>query len=247
MGSRDQASTAGWHKRSLWVVCVGIAIFLLVVLTLPRAKPPRTDSGVDVNTPDVEWAGIDAFNRGEYGKAVPLLQEASYALRDSPARRGALLRMLRRAQSALPTQDGVAPTTRAATTQRTPHADPIAGRIYEMSIRDLGNFTYDGAIPDDVRRLSGARVRLSGYMMPLTESAKVRQFDLMPSLSSCCFNQPPGVEHVVRVTCDRGVTTEYSPDVVIVEGTLTVGERREDGIVVSLFQVQASKVTPQGK
>jgi hypothetical protein len=232
------------------MVCAGIVVFLSVLLTLPRAKPPRSDSGVDVNTPDVEWAAIDAFNRGEYGKAVPLLQEASYALRDSPARRGALLRMLRQAQSALPTTTGGGPATRPSTTQRTPHAPPAPGQIREMTIRDLGNFNYDttgGVIPEDVRRLSGSRVRLSGYMMPLTEATKVRQFDLMPSLSSCCFNQPPGVEHVVRVTCDRGAAIEYSPDVVVVEGTLTVGEQREDGIVVSLYQVQATKVTPQGK
>lgn len=246
MGGPDQASTAGRHKRSLGVVCVGIVIFLSVILTLPRAKPPRTDSGVDVNTPDVEWAAIDAFNRGEYGKAVPLLQEASYALRDSPARRGALLRMLRQAQSA-PSTVGIAPATRPSMTQRTPHAELAPGQICEMSIRELGNFTYDGAIPDDVRRLSGARVRLSGYMMPLTESARVRQFDLVPSVASCCFNQPPGVEHIVRVTCDRGTAIEYSPDVVVVEGTLTVGEQREDGVVVSLYQVQATKVTPAMK
>jgi hypothetical protein len=244
MSGEVQASPAIRHKRSITLVCGGIGAFVLILLTFPRATPKPV---VDVNTPDVELAAIDAFDRGEYGKAVPLLQEASYALRDSPVRRGALLRMLRKAQTALATSGGAAVSTPSATTQRTPHVVAGTGQLNEMTIKDLGNFTYAGAIPDDVQRLSGSRIRLSGYMMPLTEAARVTQFDLVPNLYSCCFNQPPGVEHVVRVTCDRGAAIAYSPGVVVVEGTLTVGERREDGVVVSLFEVQANKVVPQGK
>ena len=62
----------------------------------------------------------------------------------------------------------------------------------------------------------------------------------MPSLFSCCFGQPPQVHHTIIVTCPTGMQAELSADEVAVVGTLTVQEKKDDGYVVSIFEVAAS-------
>src|SRR5690606_3579904 len=64
-----------------------------------------------------------------------------------------------------------AQTTRPADeSARTPHTPLRDGEVRQLLIRELGNFPYDpeagGGIPEDVKRLSGSKVRLVGYMMP---------------------------------------------------------------------------------
>jgi hypothetical protein len=148
-----------------------------------------------------------------------------------------------------------APTTEP-TGPRTPHAPPAAGEVRTLTIKDLGNFNYNaetgGTIPDDVRRLDGMTVRLSGYMVPPNQAniavgggaggaevAGVTRFSLVPSLFSCCYGQPPGVQHVIDVQCRE---VPFTPKLVTVEGQLKVGEVKDDGFVVSLFSVIATDV-----
>ncbi len=66
---------------------------------------------------------------------------------------------------------------------------PVAG-VRKMDIQELGYFPYDavtgGTIPDEVRKLNGTTVRLSGYMIPLVQAQEVTSFALVPSRFSCC-------------------------------------------------------------
>lgn len=115
-----------------------------------------------------------------------------------------------------------------------------------LAIQELGNFPYDpekgGNIPDRVKALEGATVRLRGFMIPAEQSDKVNKFLLVPSLFSCCYGQPPTVEHTVVVNCPAGQSVEFSPEEVVVAGTLHVKELREDGYIVSVFQVVCKSV-----
>jgi hypothetical protein len=147
-----------------------------------------------------------------------------------------------------------APTTEPAAA-RTPHAPPTPGEIRTLSIKELGNFSYadiGGTIPEDVRRLDGMTVRLTGYMVPpnqvsnspAAEDPKITRFSLVPSLSSCCYGQPPGVQHVIDVQCHDGAA--FTPKLVTVQGKLKVGEVKDDGFVVSVFSVVATDVRELG-
>lgn len=115
-----------------------------------------------------------------------------------------------------------------------------------MTIKRLGNFSYarEHGIPPDVRQLDGMQVRLRGYMVLLSQSDRITRFALVPTLGSCCYGQPPALEHIVMVACPEGKAAKYTQDEIIVQGTLHVREQRDDGQLVSLYEVAAKSVKP---
>ena len=132
--------------------------------------------------------------------------------------------------------------------QRVPHPAAKPGEVVEMTIKELGNFDYDadrgGNIPDDVLKLSGATIRLNGFMIPMDQAENITQFALVPSLFACCFGQPPQIQHTVVVNCPKGKAVSYYPDEIIVEGKLKVEEKKDDGFIVSIFEVEVNSVKP---
>lgn len=170
-----------------------------------------------------------------------------------PAARTGNMALAADSQPALPTSTGVAiPGPASPATQpslsagRTPHAPPKPGEVRDMEIKQLGNFDYDpdagGTIPDDVRHLSGMTVRLKGFMVPMDEPDHMSRFALVPSLFGCWFGQPPSVQHAVIIKCAAGKTVPYITDPLTVEGVLTVGEIKEEGYIISLFQLASTSV-----
>lgn len=131
---------------------------------------------------------------------------------------------------------------------RQPHAPPRSGEVRQMAIRQLGNFKYEpdkgAGIPADVRRLNGMTVRLTGFMMPMDQSSRITRFSLVPSLFSCCYGQPPGVQHTIVVQCAPDQSVKYQAKPVVVQGKLLVGETEEDGYVVSLFRMSCEALEP---
>jgi hypothetical protein len=99
-----------------------------------------------------------------------------------------------------------------------------------------------GNVPEDVARLDGMTVRLTGFMVPSDEARDVTRFEMVPCLSTCCFGRPPGVQQTVLVTCDPGRPAAYYSGAVVVQGRLLVREIRDGGDVVSLFQVYGPTV-----
>ncbi|MDB5299590.1 MAG: hypothetical protein JWO87_1253, partial [Phycisphaerales bacterium] len=134
---------------------------------------------------------------------------------------------------------------------RKPHAAPKAGETLEFAIKELGNFDYDqehgGNIPADVRKLNGTKVRLRGFMIPMDQAENITQFALVPSLFACCFGQPPQIQHTIVADCPKGKAVGYCPDEIMVEGTLKVEEKKDDGYIVSIFAVDVTSVKPAPK
>jgi hypothetical protein len=64
------------------------------------------------------------------------------------------------------------------------------------------------------------------------------------SISSCCFNGPPKVQHFVKATVLPGHDVEYSQGIVNVVGTLHVGVERGDGLVKSVYRLDVENVQP---
>ena len=134
---------------------------------------------------------------------------------------------------------------------RTPHRAPKPGEVLSMQIKELGNFDYDadkgGNVPADVLALDGATVKLTGFMIPVDQAGTITRFALVPSLFACCFGQPPQLQHTILVTCPPNKSVAYYPDQLSVQGKLHVEEKREDGFIVSLFEIDASSVKAEGK
>jgi hypothetical protein len=134
---------------------------------------------------------------------------------------------------------------------RTPHAPSTPGEVRELTIVALGNFPYDpdaGGVPADVAALEGAGIRLSGFMVPGYQTDKLREFTLVPDVYECCFGQPPGLEHMIRVTLPEAKAVNFYYGEVEVTGTLRVEEELRDGYVVNLFTIEdVTSVRATGK
>jgi hypothetical protein len=201
------------------------------------------------NEDRLDYRAARAFDRGDYGTALPLLRRLSDELADKPAKQAVVQDRIRVCIQAL----AAAATTQEAVPARVTHAAPVPGKTLDLAIKELGNFDYDaekgGKIPDDVKRLSGSKVRLRGFMMPIDQLDKITKFALVPSLFGCCYGAPPQIQHVIIVTCPSGTQADLTSDEVIVEGTLNVQERKDDGYVVSLFDLAAAslKAAPIGR
>jgi hypothetical protein len=184
-----------------------------------------------------------AFTKGDYPTALPLLRAVADEAQDDPVKLNSVQQRIGVCEKALAAAAKEQVPT--APGERKVHAPPQPGQVAEMSIKELGNFDYDpesGGLPDDVKKLSGSKIRLSGFMIPLNQSDKITKFSLVPSLFSCCFGRPPQVQHTIVVTCSKDNAVSYTPDQVVIEGTLTVEEKKDDGYVVSLFQVAPTSV-----
>jgi len=208
----------------------------------------------------LELKATTAFSNGQYALALPLLQKLGDSLKDQPDRLGPVQEKIRvcqqqvaqaaKANGATPDQilAAAAPVTDE---NRKPHKPPQPGEVRELQIKELGNFDYDadkgGNIPSDVKALSGMTVRLRGFMIPIDQAENITQFALVPSLFACCFGQPPQIQHTIVCKAPAGKAVSYFPDELVVEGKLKVEEKKDDGFIVSVFEVDVASVKPAAK
>jgi hypothetical protein len=230
-----------------------IALVVAFLFSAPVFAAPSTQP----SSGDLAYRASDAFNRGQYAVALPLFQKLADSLADQPDRLGPIQERIRVCQKAIASATAQQQQTPASSDppmsaeKRLPHPAPKPGETIDMAIKELGNFDYDadkgGNIPDDVKALSGAKIRLHGFMIPMDQADSITQFALVPSLFACCFGQPPQLQHTVIVNCPKGKAVSYFPDEIQVEGALKVEEKKEDGFIVSIFEMDCSSVKPAAK
>ena len=213
--------------------------------TQPVAALPAIPAGGQggQSTEKLEAAANAAFEAKDYAAALPLLQDLSVRLRDQPEKVAPLLEKIRVAE-----KNAAPAAVEGVNSPRTPHPAPKAGQTYAVPLQKLGNFAFDGEkggnIPADVAALSGSSVKLNGYMIPIDQSEKITKFVLVPSLFACCFGQPPSIQHTVMVSTPPGKAISYFAEQIDVTGTLKVQERKEDGFIQSIFELEATSIRP---
>ncbi|HRK29628.1 MAG TPA: DUF3299 domain-containing protein [Tepidisphaeraceae bacterium] len=227
------------------IVSVFAVLSLLAVTVRAEPTPVADDATVEVRAQS-------AMNRGDWERAVPLLKELREKYADiAPERLGAIDEQIRMAERALAT--GAPPPEQVLTAAdvRKPHSLPGDGQVYETTIKELGNFDYDqnegGNIPNDVKALSGSKIRLKGFMIPMDQAESITSFALVPDLFACCFGQPPQIQHTLVASTPKGKAVSYYPDEIVVEGRLIVEEKKEDGFLISVFEVEVDSVRPASK
>ena len=102
-------------------------------------------------------------------------------------------------------------------------------------------------IPEDIHALNGREISLRGFMLPLkVEETLVTEFLIMRDQSMCCYGTVPLINEWVNVRMkDEGV--EAVMDIpVTVHGTLKVGEFREGGYLVGIYDMDATRITTSG-
>jgi len=246
-----------------WLV---LALFLMAGLNLGAAAPSTPVPAAPTTRPAdsigaMELRAQTAFDKGDYATALPLFMNVEKKLteKNEKDKLGPIQEKIRVCKANLlknPPKDlqnflDSKPADAASPEKRKPHVRPKDGQALELAIKDLGNFEYDaekgGGIPDDVMKLNGAKIRTNGFMIPLDQADNITEFALVPSLFACCFGAPPQVQHTMVVRTPKGKAVGYYPDEIIVEGTLKVEEKKEDGLVISVFEVDCISVKPMPK
>lgn len=244
--------------------------FAVEPATKPTTKPfelPKVVVPDDLTGAQLAVRAQQAFNRGEYATALPLLLKLRSESENQPAKLASIQERIRVCEKALAAAKaemeakvakGIDPQADLSLRPdnspeaRKPHPAPTPDKTYDLTIQTLGNFEYDqekgGNIPDDVQRLTGTPVRLRGYMIPMDQAENITQFALVPSLFACCFGQPPQIQHTIVVNCPKGKAVPYTADEILVEGKLTVKEKKDDGYIISVFELEVAsvKLAPQG-
>jgi hypothetical protein len=95
-----------------------------------------------------------------------------------------------------------------------------------------------------VHDLTGRRVRVRGYMgKGLFQLKNIREFVLMRDLECCQFGPGATADHSIQVTLAAGLTTHYSEQPFVVEGTLRVAPfTGTDGKTWSVYRLDAVKI-----
>ena len=69
-------------------------------------------------------------------------------------------------------------------------------------------------------------------------------FQLCYSITKCCFNGPPQVQHFVDCHVQDGANLEVYPNLVRIKGVLHVNVQYEAGKVKSVYQMDVESVDP---
>jgi len=109
-----------------------------------------------------------------------------------------------------------------------------------VSWSQLSDFEWSEGIelPAAIQALDDQKVALRGVLMALDTDT---EFLLVQSLWSCCYGEPPEMNEAVVVTVPEGVEV-HSGVPIRVLGTLSAGEKREEGEVIGLYEMQADQI-----
>lgn len=133
-----------------------------------------------------------------------------------------------------------------------PHHIQARGNLWICDLKTLSNFDLDQVngrtedIPKEFRDLDGKRVDVVGQMWaPFRSGGRVRDFDLVYSIASCCFSGPPRVQRVVKAKAPKGASFSYSAGRVVVRGTLHVGVQRDGEVIDSIYRLDVESAKPE--
>jgi hypothetical protein len=98
-------------------------------------------------------------------------------------------------------------------------------------------------VPEKIRALSGKRIAVDGYMMPLVgESGGAKKFLLLKSQTGCCYGGTPKLNEWIEVTMDAGVVAKYEHfALVTVWGVLEVNPESREGMATGLYKMAGSR------
>ena len=124
-------------------------------------------------------------------------------------------------------------------------AGKISGLDKILPFDELTSWPYEDGLkgmPKRIKDLSGKKVLMTGFMLPIDEVQNIKEFLLVESLWSCCYGQPPDIHGIVRVVMPKGKTTDYFFDPLKIIGTFKVEATVMDGYCVDIFQLHVESL-----
>lgn len=121
----------------------------------------------------------------------------------------------------------------------------ITGLDKVLPFDELSSWPYEDGLkgmPKRVKDLSGKKVLMTGFMLPIDEVQNIKEFLLVQSLWSCCYGSPPDIHGIVRVVMPKGKTTDYFFDPIKIIGTFKVEATVMDGYCVDIYQLHVESL-----
>jgi hypothetical protein len=143
-----------------------------------------------------------------------------------------------------------------------PRVRELSRDYQAITFGDLGKFYYyapdpwekpdpellkGNKIPDKVKALSGKKVALTGFMMPIDQDADgSKEFVLNGSYDMCGFGGPVAINQWVMVNYTGNGRVPYTHLPMTIFGELEVGEDYRDGRLFSIYRMKVKAAsTPQ--
>ncbi|MBM3834105.1 MAG: DUF3299 domain-containing protein [Verrucomicrobia bacterium] len=154
------------------------------------------------------------------------------------------------------------PTPALAVNEQPAEAAPAQGEEFmQVTFEKLASFTFEipdeqpstnkvatpskseNQIPATVQALDQKKVALKGFMLPLkVESGLVTEMLIMRDQSMCCYGAVPKINEWVSIKMtEKGVKAIMDQPVTIF-GKLRVGEIRENGYLVGIYQMDGERI-----
>lgn len=121
----------------------------------------------------------------------------------------------------------------------------ITGLDKIVTFDEVASWPYEDGLkgmPKRVKELSGKKVLMTGFMLPIDEVKNIKEFLLVQSLWSCCYGQPPDINGIVRCVMPKGKTTDYFFDPLKIIGTFKVEATTIDGYCVDIYQLHVESL-----
>ncbi len=114
----------------------------------------------------------------------------------------------------------------------------------EVDFATLSGFDYvEGMkLPDDVVALDEQEIEISGFMQREDGGDGPVEFFMLID-DACGCQGTPKLNEILFCAMPEGETTEILAGTVTVTGKLYVGEEKDDGVVVTLYSLDADSVT----
>lgn len=107
--------------------------------------------------------------------------------------------------------------------------DALWDTLYKTKIEvDKKTGDYSATFPNEVQKLNGQTIKISGFMLPLENSEKFTHFLLSKRTPTCFFCPPGEPNEIIEVYAAK--PTEWVEDLVTYEGKFQLTRNKENGI-----------------
>jgi hypothetical protein len=124
-------------------------------------------------------------------------------------------------------------------------AGKVTGLDKVLPFDEIDSWPYEDGLkgmPKRVKELSGKKVLMVGFMLPIDEVQHIKEFLLVKSMWSCCYGQPPDINGIVRVVMPKGKTADFFFDPIKIVGTFKIESTVMDGYVVDIYQLHVESL-----
>ena len=108
----------------------------------------------------------------------------------------------------------------------------------------VSTLNLDDDIPPQIKALSGEKIEIEGFMLPLEgEDDNLQSFVLLENQLACCFGAIPLLNEWVYVEVPKKKKIgSYMDELVTLRGTLRVGAKFEGDILTGIYHIELDRL-----